>query len=192
MTTYPPGLAPFPDALADALGQLMVRFQSLESTLVFAVGRFMHPRNNDVPPPLTMSVLYQLPFSSLVKVFATIPIVLAGPDLPFSLLKADNAETNRLVQAFASAAKLCTAAEEWRNQLMRSNWLQMYFEPQDGSVLRVKMRTNRRNGAVALPVRESVETVSAATDAINAAMTATFTASASLKFYLFPDGDDAA
>ena len=169
----------------------MVRFQHLESTLIFAVGRFMHPGNDDVPPQLTMSVLYELPFASLVKVFASTPFVLAGPELPFCRLKEDTDDTRQLVADFAFAAKLCTAAEERRNQLMHSNWLQLYIAPEDGSVLRVKMRTKKK-GIVAPPVSESVETVSAAIDAINAAMTATFTASATLKFFLFPSDEDAA
>jgi len=192
MNTYPPGLAPFPDALATALGQLMVRFQSLESTLVFAIIRFMHPGLNDVPPPLTMSVLYELPFRSLVKVFAVIPSVLPGSDLPFSRLKENNADTIGLLEAFATAAKLCTAAKERHNQLMHSTWLQLNFEPQDGSVLWVKISTNRKKGTVAMPVRESVETVSAAVDAINVAKTATFIASASINYFLFPDDGNAA
>lgn len=170
----------------------MVRFQALESTLIFAVGRFMHPGSDDVPPQLTMSVLYELPFASLVKLFASVPIVLTGPELPFSRLKEDSDNTRQLVADFASAAKLCTAAAERRNQLMHSNWLQLHIGPEEGSVLRVKMRTTRKKGPVAPPVYESVETVSAAIDAINAAMTATSTASATLRFFLFPSGEDAA
>lgn len=170
----------------------MVRFQDLESTLIFAVGRFIHPGNDHIPPQLTMSVLYELPFASLIKVFASIPVVLAGPEPPFSRLKEDTDDTRQLIADFASAAKLCTAAEERRNQLMHSQWLQIHIAPEDGSVLRVKMRTAKKKGAVAPPVRESVETVSAAIDAINAAMTATFTASATLKFFLFPRDEDAA
>jgi hypothetical protein len=139
-----------------------------------------------------MSILYELSFSSLVKVFATIPVALTGPELPFSRLKEDNDETRQLVAVFASAAKLCTAAEERRNQLMHSNWLQLHIGPQDGSVLRVKMRTTRKNGSAAALVQESVETVSAAIDAINAAMSASFTASAMLKFFLFPSSENAA
>jgi hypothetical protein len=121
----------------------MVRFQALESTLVFAVGRFMHPGNDDAPPQLTMSVLYELPFASLVKLFASIPVVLTGPELPFSRLKEDSDDIRQLVADFASAAKLCTAAEERRNQLMHSNWLQSYIGPEEGSVLRVKMRSTQ-------------------------------------------------
>ena len=192
MNTVWPGLAPFPTDLAAKLGQLMVRFQALESALVFGIGRFMHPGNDDVPPNLTMSVLYELSFATLVKVFAAMPVVLPGPELPLSRLKENNDETRRIVAAFASAAKLCTAAEERRKQLMHSNWLQLHIGPQDGSVLRVKMRTTRTKGALALPVRESVETVSAAIDAINAALAATFSASTSLKFFLFPEDENSA
>ena len=188
-STFPP---PFPDALAASLGQLMVRFQALESTLLFAVGRFMHPENDDIPPQLTMSVLYELPFSSLVKLFATIPLTLTGPNLPFSRLTEDTNESRQLVADFASAAKLCTAAEERRNQLMHSNWLQIHIGPGDESVMRVKMRTRRKSGVAAPLTRESVDTVSTAIDAINAAMTATFTASARLKLFLFPGAEDAA
>ena len=192
MNAQLPGPPPIPDSLAASLGQLMVRFQHLESTLIFSVGRFMHPGNDDVPPQLTMSVLYELPFASLVKLFASIPIVLAGPEFPFSRLKEDNDNTRQLVADFASAAKLCTAAEERRNQLMHSNWSQLHICPEDESVLRMKMRTTKKKGLVTPPVYESVETVSAAIDVINAAMTATFTSSATLKFFLFPSGEDAA
>jgi hypothetical protein len=185
-------LPPFPDALAASLGQLMVRFQALESTLIFAVGRFMHPGNDDIPPQLTLSVLYELPFSSLVKLFATIPLTLTGPSLPFSRLKENTDEAKQLVADFASAAKLCTAAEERRNQLMHSNWLQLHIGPGEESVMRVKMRATRKSGAAAPLIRESVDTVSADIDAINEAMTATFTASAGLKFFLFPGAEDAA
>jgi len=168
----------------------MVRFQLLESTLVFAVGRFMHPGGGSVPPQLTMSVLYEIPFASLVKVFSSIPVVLAGPEPPFSRLEEDTDETRQLVADFASAAKLCTAAEEKRNQLMHSSWF-ANIAPHDGSVLRVKMRTTKK-GARSAMVRESVETVTAAIAAIDAASLATFTASATLNFSLFPIDEDAA
>jgi len=169
----------------------MVRFQALESTLIFAVGRFMHPGNDDVPPPLTMSVLYELPFASLVKLFASIPVVLTDVKLPFSRLKVDSDDTRQLIANFASAAKLCTVAEERRNQLMHSNWLQAHIGSEGRSVLRVKMRTTKKTGTVASQVYESVETVSTAISAIDAAMAATFSASANLKFFLFPGDDEA-
>lgn len=191
MNAQLPGPPPFPDALAESLGHLMVRFQDLESTLIFAVARFMYLGNNDVPSQLTMSVLYELPFASLVKVFASIPFALAGPELPFSRLKEDTDNTKELVADFASAAKLCTAAEERCNQLTHSSWLRLYNAPGDGSALRVKMRSKKK-GIVTPPVSETVETVSAAINAINAAITATFCASATLKLFLFPSDEDAA
>lgn len=124
----------------------MVRFQALETTLVFAIGRFLHPGNNGAPPQLTMSLLYELSFASLVKVFETIPIVLSGQDLPFSRLAEKNDKTRQLLSDFTAAAKLCSAAEERRNQLMHSNWLQILIKPGDESVLRAKMRTLKRKG----------------------------------------------
>ena len=167
----------------------MVRFQALEATLVLAIGRFLHPGNNGVPPQLTMCILYELSFASLVKVFETIPIVLKGQDLPFSKLAENNDETRELISYFAAAAKLCCTAEERRNQLMHSNWLQTLMKPGDESVLRAKMRARKKKGALSPLVPESVETVSEAIDTINAAMTATFSASATLNDFLFPSRD---
>lgn len=184
-------LPQFPDALAASLGQLMVRFQALEATLVLAIGRFLHPGNDGVPPQLTMSLLYELSFASLVKVFATIPIVLSGPDVPFARLREDNDETRQLFSYFTTAAKLCSAAEERRNQLMHSNWLQILIKPGDESVLRAKMRTLRKKGAPPPLAAESIETVSEAIATINAAITETFSASATLNYFLFPNSGDA-
>ena len=170
----------------------MVRFQALESTLLFAVVRFVHPGTNDVPPPLTMAVLYELPFASLVKLFSSIPVVLQDSQLPFSRLLEDKDEAKQIVSDFINAAKLCTASEERRNQLMHSYWLPVYITPHEESVMRVKMRLTRKRGAASPPVCESVETVTSAIAAINEAMLATFSASARLKFFLFPTDENVA
>ena len=182
---------PFPDPIAAALGHLMVGFQGLELTLVIAISQFMHPGNDNVPPNLTFSVLRELPFASLVKLFASIPHDLTGPDLPFSRLKEDSHHSKQLFADFASAAMLCTVAQERRNQLMHSNWLQPHNGIGDETMLRVKVRTSRKKGPSIARVFESVKTVSAAINATNVATSATFVASATLKFFLFPNREDA-
>ncbi|MDX1961539.1 MAG: FMN-binding negative transcriptional regulator [Pirellulales bacterium] len=182
-------LLSFPDSLATTLGQLMVQFQALESTLVFAIGRFLHPGIKDVPPPLTMAVLFELPFATLVKLFAKIPIILQGNQLPYSRLKEDNEETRQITADFINAAKMCTASEERRNQLMHSNWLTNLKNQDDDSVMRVKSRVTKKGVASPL-ILESVSTVTIAIETIKAANHATFCASARLNFFLFPSDDD--
>lgn len=192
MSTHNFGLPPFPDSLATALGHLMVRFQALETTLVFAIGRYIHPGVDDVPPPLTMAALHELPFASLVKLFSTIPTILMSPEPPFNRLSEQSDEVEKIRAAFVAAARLCTASEERRNQLMHSSWLQICLKPGEESVLRLKMRVGRKRATPSPPARESIETVTATINAVNDAMMATFSASASLAFFLYPERPDAA
>ena len=88
-----------------------------------------------------MSVLYELPFASLVKVFASIPVVLAGPEPPFSRLKEDTDDTRQLVADFACAAKLYCG----RGKTQSTDALILVHTPEDGLVLRVKMRTAKKS-----------------------------------------------
>lgn len=181
-------LQPFPDKLAAALGHLLVRFQLLETTLQHAVGRFVNPGREDVPPALTMHLLSELSFASLTKIFASIPSALATDQPAFPSLATENREVLDLRAVFANAAKLCSAAEARRNQLVHSTWLPLSPFAEDGAIPRIKLRAPRKSASGVAVAHESSETVKVATAAVDSAMTATFSASAQLHYFLFPRG----
>jgi len=187
MKTSDPAFPAFPDDVATALGHLLVRFQSLERSLTFAVGRFMNPGTQAIPPSLTLAVLNELPFKSLVKIFAALPAILLNADPPFPQLVGGSPEFEALASAFENGAKLATAVEERRNQLVHSDWLWMAAPQIGGAVLRSKSRTHRKNGMNPSMEQVTAHAVEEAIKQVNEAMREVALASAALQALLFPD-----
>lgn len=186
MKTAVPSLKEFPEPLAAALGHLLVRFQELESTLLFAVGRFVHPGIEGNPPALTVALLHELPFKSLVALFSSIPRMLSENEPPFPKLSMTDPAVIEAAEAFTVAAKQCNKVEQRRNQLVHSNWLQLQIGPEDGSIYRAKARTSRSKGANQSLTRENQKSVEAAIEEVNRAMLAVFMASAQLNSLIAP------
>ncbi|WP_200227260.1 hypothetical protein [Rubrivivax gelatinosus] len=135
-------LPPFPVPIAAALGHYMVRFQELEVAVLLAIGRYLHAGADGTPPPLTMAVLSQLSYRSLVAIFEQIPTHLKAPSGPFPQLAEDNEITRDIIKQFKEVAKLCSKVEARRNQLMHSNWLRLLLKEGDESIIRAKIKPN--------------------------------------------------
>ncbi len=187
MKTSDPLFPTFPEEVATALGHLLVRFQSLERSLTFALARFMNPGPQPVPPSLTLAVLNELPFKSLVKLFSALPAILLSTDPPFPPLVSGSPEFKDLASAFEKGARLAAAVEERRNQLVHSDWLWLAVPQVGAAVLRSKSRTHRKNGLNPSLERVTAQAVQEAIQQVDEAMSEVAIASAKLQALLFPD-----
>lgn len=174
---------PFPEPLATALGHLLVRFQALESELCIVIARFMKPGSNDLPDLLTVAVLGELPFRSLIKLLKTIPMAVMVNGRLLAEIAPEDSELMDALDSLLLAAKLANDAEERRNRLVHSSWLWLACPLPDDEAYRVRLRGGARQARAAFSI-ESAASVEAVTELIDSAHRELALASAGIHFFV--------
>ena len=147
-----------------AIGQMIVEFQSLEATLKTGLTLLMNNELGTVAGQLVYAMVAEVSFGTAVRIASAIPGIFTPARLgvtkeeSFARLSQCLLETSEQLK---KGLKVATEVEERRNQLIHSHWLESsgYVAP-EGMMSRIKTKT-RKGGVSTAFEHESLGAIAA-------------------------------
>lgn len=147
-----------------AIGRMIVAFQSLEATLKAELTLLMNNELGTVSGLLVYAMVAEASFGTAVRIASALPSIYTPARLGVTKEKSVSRLSQCLLETSEQLKKglrLATEVEERRNQLVHSHWFEGagYVAP-DGMMSRMKTKT-RKSGMTIAFEHESIEALAA-------------------------------